>query len=93
MPGTPGLGPGPSGSGSRSPTTGAPGKPAEPGNLLATSDDVNRDKSDQDPTQFRPEVDPCRYAQIYRTVKQHYQLMIISGQDAELNDMCPHGAK
>jgi hypothetical protein len=55
--------------------------------------DVNRDKSDKDPMQFRPEVDPCRYARIYRTVKQHYELMITPGQDAELIDMCPDGTR
>ena len=61
----------------------------DPLNLLATSDDVNRAKSDDGPDQWRP-PDPaawCQYALIYDLVKRTYQLTVTPAQTAALTEL------
>ncbi|MDQ3763366.1 MAG: HNH endonuclease family protein [Actinomycetota bacterium] len=64
------------------------------GNLIATLTSVNRDKGDDDPTQWAP-PDPagrCAYARIYRAAKQRWALTLTPAQDQALAGLqvgCP----
>lgn len=67
-------------------------------NLIATSDDVNRAKSDQGPDEWRPPARSgwCDYATGYRATKTAYGLAITPSQNtalAELAASCPGGIR
>jgi hypothetical protein len=58
-------------------------------NLLATSDDVNRAKSDRGPDRWRPPDRGgwCNYAHLYGEVKRTYQLAVTGAQTAALAEL------
>jgi ABC-type Fe3+-hydroxamate transport system substrate-binding protein len=59
-------------------------------NLLASSDDVNRDKSDADPTGWAPDGHDarCRYASIYWETKRRWELVVTPPQEQALHNLC-----
>jgi len=58
-------------------------------NLLATSDDVNRAKSDRGPDRWRPPDRGgwCTYAHLYGEVKRTYRLAVTDAQTAALAEL------
>ncbi len=58
-------------------------------NLLATSDDVNRAKSDRGPDRWRPpdRAGWCAYADLYGEVKRTYRLAVTGAQTTALAEL------
>lgn len=60
----------------------------DPANLVATQDDINREKSDRGPDEWQPPNPDkrCRYLTIYRDVKTRYGLAITGTQHRALSE-------
>lgn len=61
----------------------------DPLNLIAVDDDINKEKSDQGPDEWRPPLKSYwpEYARKWRAVKQKYNLFISPSEEAALQEM------
>lgn len=55
--------------------------------LVGVTDSVNQSKSDQDPAEWLPEYDNCRYLREWVAVKQRWRLTVDSAEKAELTSL------